>query len=197
MQEIEVKFHFEPLDIIANKLTQLGAHLDIPRTHEHNIRYENANGTLQESGIVLRLRQDNQTRFTYKAPGVIQNGIISRTEAEVAVSDFDTMHFILEQLGYRKNMIYEKYRTTYLLDDAEIVLDELPYGNFVEIEASPPQIESIMKQLDVQSVTRLPYSYSRIFDYVKSHIGLSFTDLTFENFTGITVPPHTYLPLEE
>ena len=40
----------------------------------------------------------------------------------------------LEALGYQKSIYYEKYRTTYELDETLIMLDELPYGNFVEIE---------------------------------------------------------------
>jgi len=31
-------------------------------------------------------------------------------------------------------MMYEKYRTTFTIGSLEVVLDELPYGNFVEIE---------------------------------------------------------------
>ena len=72
------------------------------------------------------------------------DGIFRRFEAEVVVSDFETMDVILRRLGYVVSLIYEKYRATYTLGDAEIVLDELPYGNFTEIEADEPTIERVV-----------------------------------------------------
>ena len=44
-------------------------------------------------------------------------------------------------------MRYEKYRETFTLEGAEIVLDELPVGNFMEIEATREQIRSITAAL--------------------------------------------------
>ncbi len=34
------------------------------------------------------------------------------------------------------SLIYEKYRAIYEINDCHIMLDELPYGDFVEIEGS-------------------------------------------------------------
>ena len=62
------------------------------------------------------------------------DGIISRFEAEVNVGDFANTKLILEKLGFMVTASYEKYRSTFFLDNTEIVLDELPFGNFVEIE---------------------------------------------------------------
>ena len=59
---------------------------------------------------------------------------MSRTEIEFGVDDFAKAKQFLEHLGYQSILVYEKYRTTYELDHAHIMLDELPYGNFIEIE---------------------------------------------------------------
>jgi adenylate cyclase class 2 len=154
---------------------------------ERNVRYENAAQTLTPAGIVLRLRQDTRIRLTYKNSASVENGIISRFEAEVEVSDFDTMATILAKLGYSPYMTYEKYRTTYELDGAEVVLDELPYGNFVEIEGDADTIEHVISRLELDSATRYAASYVALFDNVRHKLGLQFTDLTFANFESVNV----------
>jgi adenylate cyclase class 2 len=186
--ETEVKLYCPNLSAIARKLIQAGAALAVPRVFERNVRYENADESLTASGIVVRLRHDYRTRLTYKGPGAAQDGIIARYEAEVEVSDFDTMHAILLHLGYHPHLIYEKFRTTYTLDDVEIVLDELPYGYFVEIEGSASAIEQTLHKLDIGSLPRYGQSYTALFEIVKQNLKLDFQHLTFENFDGITVP---------
>lgn len=198
--EIEVKLYVPDLDAVAQRLEALGAVLTAPRVYERNIRYENAAGTLARSDVVLRLRQDTRARLTYKgaaqAAQHAAEGIRARFEAEVEVSDFDTMDLILRQLGFTPHMIYEKYRTTYTLDNAEIVLDEMPYGNFVEIEgASAETIESLLSRLALTQFRRYGESYALLFEFVKRSMNLDFNDLTFANFAGISVPQSAFSQL--
>lgn len=192
--ETEIKLYTPDLVAIAQALAAAGAKLTTPRVYEHNIRYDNAAGSLTPRGIVLRLRQDDRVRLTYKEAGSAQDGIISRLEAEVEVSDFATMNFILGRLGYTPAMVYEKYRTTYHMDNTEIVLDELPYGDFVEIEGDHASIERVLTRLNLQTAPRMTHSYARLFDFVRANLGLTFTDLTFANFAGLTVPLSAFAP---
>ena len=48
---------------------------------------------------MLRLRKDEKVKLTYKADASVERGIVSRFEAEVEVSDFETMDVILKRLG--------------------------------------------------------------------------------------------------
>ena len=73
------------------------------------------------------------------------------------------MHVILRRLGYEVALVYEKYRTTYELDGAEIVLDELPYGNFTEIEGDAETIERVVAVLGMGAARRMSGSYVQIF----------------------------------
>ncbi len=187
-QEVEVKLYTPNLSTIQQSLEKLGAILTKERVFERNIRYENVSETFMKKGIVLRMRQDDVARLTYKSGKTIDNGISKRFEAEVEVSDFDTMDTILRLLKFEPYMAYEKYRTTYMLDDAEIVLDEMPYGNFTEIEADVKKIESLITRLGLDDVPRMTQSYTQIFDAVNRYLGLDFDDLTFDNFDGIDVP---------
>ena len=147
LQEVEVKLYTPDLSEVRNALERAGATQTKPRVFERNLRYDSADGSLTAAGVVLRLRQDEKVKLTYKADASIERGIVSRFEAEVETSDFETMHVILQRLGFTVALIYEKYRTTYVLEGAEIVLDELPYGNFTEVEGDAATIERVAAML--------------------------------------------------
>jgi adenylate cyclase class 2 len=133
-QEIEAKFYVNNLSKIEARLQELEARLLQARVHEKNLRFDTPDQSLREDGRVLRLRQDDAARMTYKGPSEKSEGVMSRAEIEFIVEDFEKAKQFLEALEYRLVIFYEKYRTTYELDNAHIMLDELPYGNFVEIE---------------------------------------------------------------
>jgi len=188
--EIETKFHISDLKKIELRLQSIGAHLIQPRQFELNLRYDLPDRSLGKSYRVLRLRQDENTVLTYKGPGSdFSEGIRSREEWEVTVSDFETMKKILESLGYVIQFTYEKYRTTYVYADAHVMLDEMPFGAFVEIEGrSPAEVKNLADGLNLDKARAIPESYLALFERVKTSLVLTFRDLTFENFTGLNVP---------
>lgn len=190
--ETEVKLYVADLDGLAMRLAAAGAALHSPRTYEHNVRYDTPDGDLSRQYVVLRLRRDTRVRLTYKGPARINEGIMSRFEAEVTVDDFETMDGILRALGYVPFVIYEKYRTTYQWGEVEIVLDEMPFGHFCEIEGPLPAIQAALAALDLEGCPRIPTSYLGVFAAIKQRLGLTFNDLTFANFAGIAVPPEVF-----
>ena len=185
MQEIEVKLLTPDLALVRKALEKAGATLKTPRVFERNLRYENAAGTLTDEGIVLRLRQDDKAKLTFKSGEGSVDGVFRRFEAEVVVSDFETMEVILQRLGYVVALVYEKYRTTYTLGDAEIVLDELPYGNFTEIEADEATIVRVVAELGLGGYRRMSGSYTGIFAELKVKLDLEMRDLSFAEFAGV------------
>lgn len=196
LTETEVKIFTPDLDAIRARLVGAGAALKKPRVFEYNVRYEDAAHTLGPREIVLRLRRDSGVRLTYKAPppsgADLPPGVRTRFEAEVTVSNFETMDLILQRLGYHPQVVYEKYRTTYTLGEAEIVLDEMPFGTFTEIEGEAPAIEAALAALDLGRAPRIFASYLVLFEIVRRRLGLNVHDLTFANFDGVTVPPDVF-----
>ncbi|MBM2842743.1 MAG: putative adenylate cyclase, partial [Anaerolineales bacterium] len=67
--EIEAKFAVPRLDPVRQRLLQLAAVVARPRLQETNLRFDFADGRLQQAGQVLRLRKNHDTRLTFKAPG--------------------------------------------------------------------------------------------------------------------------------
>ncbi|MCY4062347.1 MAG: class IV adenylate cyclase [Chloroflexi bacterium] len=187
LQEVEVKLHTPDLEAVKRALEAAGATLDKPRVFERNVRYDSADGSLTAAGIVLRLRQDEAVKLTYKADASVERGIVSRFEAEVEVSDLEMMDVILRRLGYAVALVYQKFRTTYTLDGAEIVLDELPFGSFTEIESDAATIERVAGRLGLAGARRMTGSYVDIFADVKARLGLDVRDCTFEDFAVVNV----------
>jgi len=190
MQEIEAKFYVTDLKKIETRLEELNAQIIQKRVFETNIRFDLPDASLRSEGRVLRLRQDNETRITYKGPGIRAQGVSNRTEIEFVVEDFEKAKLFLEALGYQKLLQYDKYRTTYSFTNSHIMLDELPYGNFVEIEGEDiAAIHAISKKLKLNINNSITASYSALFEGVRKTLGLAFTDLTFENFAKINISP--------
>src|SRR5215216_2536213 len=149
-QETEVKFYVLRLDNSKTRLDELKARLIQSRVLETNLRFDLPDGSLRSSSRVLRLRRDTKARLTYKGAGQNNEGIVGRQEIEFVVEDFEKARQFLEALGYQQTMVYEKYRTTYELDHVSIMLDELPYGSFVEIEGETrEQIQAVSKKLNL------------------------------------------------
>lgn len=193
-REIELKLRVHDLDAVRHQLDDAGAKEVQPRVYERNNRYDDSKGNLSGAGDVLRLRQDTRVRLTFKQGRDRQQvgDAMSRFEAEVDVSDFDAMDTILHRLGFRTYMVYEKYRTTYHLDGVEVVLDEMPYGNFVEIEGDGEAIQQVRVKLGLEHAKAYQSGYTELFRRVRDFLSLKFTDLTFDNFKGITVPDSAF-----
>jgi adenylate cyclase class 2 len=187
-QELEVKFFILDLPAVQSRLISLGAELITGRVFEVNWRFDTSDYGLSNSYQVLRLRQDEKARITYKGPAQDAQGVRLRTEIEFEVSDIQAAKALLEALGYIVTVGYEKYRTTYLLDDVLVLLDELPYGNFIEVEGKDPvEITRISERLGLNWNARAPESYLVLFDRLKALEKYDFRDLTFNNFAGIKV----------
>lgn len=187
--ETEAKFYVRDLGEIEQLLQTLGARCIQPRTHEVNLRFDTPQGDLRRNGRVLRLRQDRQVSLTYKEGKDVKDGIQARNEIEFVLNDFEAARRFLEALGYEVQFVYEKYRTIYELEGVEIMLDELPYGNFVEIEGEPVAIRAMADKLSLSWDSATPLSYHALFELLRQRMQLSFRDLLFENFGSISISP--------
>ena len=187
-QETEAKFYVLHLDKVIARLKELRARLIQPRVLETNLRFDLPDNSFRSSGRVLRLRRDTESKLTYKGASQNKSGVLDRQEIEFVVGDFEKARQFLEALGYRQTMFYEKYRVTYEFENLSIMVDELPYGNFVEIEGEDvEQIQMVAAKLHFDWNTAIETSYTGLFENVKKALELSFQDISFENFEGIKV----------
>jgi adenylate cyclase class 2 len=189
-KELEVKFYLSRRKALEEKLIERGGQLKEPRVLEINLRFDTPDLSLLKSGRLLRLRLDSRARLTYKGIGSVEGGARLRQELEFTVSNFDTARMVFEALGYEVYMMYEKYRATYSLGELEVVLDEMPYGDFLEIEGPDGEsIQAAAQRLDLNWDARILDSYTVLFEVARGQLGFDFRDLSFENFKGLTVSP--------
>lgn len=186
-QEIEAKFYLNHPDTLRVKLVSLGAVLKHPRVFEVNLRFDTPDGKMVRNQQVLRLRKDERVHLTYKGPTQPLQNVAIRDEIELEVNDFPSARNFLEALGFQIVISYEKWRTTYQLGAVEIVLDELPYGNFCELEGPDEKsIETTARSLSLHWDARCTLSYLALFSHFVSKRGLILKNLTFAEFDGVT-----------
>lgn len=190
-QEIEAKFHVRDLKGIELRLQQLKARLIQPRTHETNLRFDRPDRELRNSLRVLRLRQDREARLTFKGPSTeAGGGILKRQEIEFSVPDFETARNFLEALGFQAVVFYEKFRTTYEIGQTHIMLDELPYGSFLEIEGhQTEEIRAVADQLGLKWECMIKAGYHALFDRVAIQYGLDVSTLSFDALKNVKINP--------
>ena len=180
--EIEVKFHLANRSALRDRLVTQGA-ASQGETFEINRRYDDRRGSLLARQCLLRLRQDRRARLTFKRPRQEGQGEYKvYDEFEVVVEDFEHMHRILDAIGFECVQIYEKRREVFRLPDALICIDQLPYGDFVEIEGPPEAIRAAATQLQLPWARRILTNYLHIFETMRQKLDLRFRDLTFDNF---------------
>ena len=188
--ELEVKFYVTHLSALENRIRARGATRMFVRTYEVNLRFDTPARDLTSAKRVLRLRQEAIALMTYKGPSQARDDVTARQEIEFEVSDFQAARHLLEALGYQVEASYEKYRTTYELEGVKITLDELPYGNFCEVEGpDATSIQAVAGQIGLDWSTRVMDSYLAMFSCLKDKMGWDFRDLTFKNFEQLKVTP--------
>lgn len=160
--EIEKKYRLDKRqrEQAVIKLKEMGAVFS-GEAFEENFLHRG--GDLKEKSAVLRLRKIGHTTIlTYKEKVLNDLDIKHRIEYETKVSDFLATEKIIQSLGYRLNVIYEKRRQTWHFGDVEVVLDELPFGLYMEIEGTADAIEKAEKRLNINGLEPESRSYPRL-----------------------------------
>ncbi|MBA3438716.1 MAG: class IV adenylate cyclase [Pyrinomonadaceae bacterium] len=137
---------------VNERLVEIGA-VRRGEDFEENTLY--AGGTLDPQSSVLRLRRvADGAVLTYKEVLTLTSSVSTvkrRREDETRVEDADALAAILEALGFTPALVYEKRRATWEVADAEVVVDELPFGLFLEIEGEESEILEVERLLDLSA----------------------------------------------
>lgn len=185
--EQETKFFLGDASALRDRLKVSGLELYHPRNHEANIRFDTPDGQLTRQGKVLRLRKAARCILTYKQPeNPSAHGPARRhMETEVVVDDLDRTAHLLLGLGFRPIVQYEKYREVYRLQSTLVMVDQLPFGDFLELEGPEiAQLRAMADRLGLEWSGALQASYMGIFLTLKKIYRLSFLEATFEHFAG-------------
>jgi len=151
--EIEKKYRIDKQ--LSSDLAQKLQHSEaifLYEVFEENSLY--TGGDLEARNSFLRLRKTGENAIlTYKERVPSENGFKQQIEYETIISDVAAMEKIIERLGYSRKIVYEKRRSAWIFENVEIVLDELPFGFYMEIEG--PAID-ILKTENLLDAAELP-----------------------------------------
>jgi len=160
--ETEKKYHLGPkrMDEITQKLIELGATFE---KEVFEVNFQHRGGEMDERGATLRLRKIGDfTVLTYKEKVKSENGAKKKIEFETSVSDVEAAEAIIERLGYRLTAVYEKRRKYWHFGEVEVVIDELPFGLYMEIEGTTEAIEKVERKLGLKEAEFEPRGYPRL-----------------------------------
>jgi adenylate cyclase, class 2 len=160
--ETEKKYRLtdEQRSVVEDRLRALGAS-PRPIEFEENTLYQG--GRIDFGGCALRLRRVNGRAlltFKQRLPG--DSPIKHQLENECEIGDADKMDAILRALGFQPGLVYEKRRTRWQVGDAKVVIDELPFGLFMEIEADENEINRVEELLQVKDLPAVAETYPRL-----------------------------------
>ena len=162
MIEIEKKYRLTVAqrDHVLQRLKEVGAD-DRGEEFEENTIY--SGGALKRGTSVLRLRRVGaRALLTYKERVANASAVKHQREEETAVDDPSAMAVILDALGFKPLLVYEKRRQTWSLGPTEVVIDELPFGLFMEIEGGEPDIEAAEQALGIHDLPAEHETYPRL-----------------------------------
>jgi adenylate cyclase class 2 len=159
MFEIEKKYRLNSIQFeeVQKSLLELEADY-LGEDFEENIVF--GNQTLKDQKAILRVRKINEkTILTFKQFVPNQFGVKEHIEFETEVSDSVQMIEIINYMGLEKKLVYEKRRKTWKFKKVEVMLDELPFGLFMEIEGAVTSIAEAELFLEAEEFEVVEESY--------------------------------------
>lgn len=157
--EIEKKYRLtkKQRQSIEKRLRELGIKPK-PLEFEENTLYRG--GRLDFGGCALRIRRVGERAIlTFKQRILTGSAIKHQREEESAIGDAEAVDSILRALGFQPALVYEKRRTRWKMGKAEVVIDELPFGLFMEIEASEKEIRRVERLIGAEALRAVMETY--------------------------------------
>ena len=188
-KEIEIKLEVRDPRALKRRLAEMGFRRVKARHFESNRLLDFPNLALRQAQRVLRLRfVDGKYLLTFKGGPARSRHYKVRAELETEVEDGRGLKEILESAGLRKVFRYDKYRTEYApgagrkdvgrpdgtvrrkrgstrraLERRELVYDETPIGNYVELEGPKRWIDEVAGRLGYERPDYITLSYAALY----------------------------------
>ena len=179
--EIEVKIRLDDPEAIAARVREAGGVLRQERSLEDNRVLDLEGDVLGAAGRLLRVRTfAGRTVVTAKStPEDAPEGYKVRHEVETEVPDGKKLVRLLETVGFRTRWRYQKYRRTYEWLGAHLMIDEIPYASYLEIEGEPDVIDDVARRLGFDPDRYETDTYRETHARHCRELGIPFGDLVF------------------
>jgi len=177
--EVEVKYdvsdsYFE----ILERIRKLGAIFQ-GGCVETTCRFDTNDKQLEANNIFLRVRRGFKNTITLKEKRKEDVGVKSRLETEFEIEDIEQMEYILSKIGFKYIRKMEKYRMTWLYNNAVITIDELPFGIYLEIEAAESVIAHLASILGIAEQFKIVHTYWDILTQINAENNTYLENIVF------------------
>jgi len=169
--ETEIKLAVASPRATRERLAELGFQPVRPRHFESNYLFDYPDQRLRKARCLLRLRfAGNQGLLTFKGAPLRSRDYKIRREIETQVEDGHQVREIFRALGLREVFCYEKFRTVYaprgkrdVSEAPQLVFDETPIGDFLELEGPECWIDEVARQLGCTKAEYITESYAALY----------------------------------
>lgn len=168
--EIEKKYRLtsEMTNRIIAELEEIRAEYE-GEDFEENTIY--GGGMLEGTNSIVRIRKtQDRSLLTFKRRLPNHSDVKEQIEFETEVSDAEAASNIVKELGLVPALVYEKRRKTWRIRDVEVVMDELPFGLFMEIEGSIAGIKEVEMLLGIEHLETEHDTYPRLTARLGKHV---------------------------
>jgi adenylate cyclase class 2 len=178
--EVEVKVPINDPEEFKQRILKEGGTLKREKHFESNFLYDFSDRSLSADGCLLRIRElPEGALLTFKGKVLQHEKFKTRPEAETLCQDKQAIKAILHSIGLKVYFRYEKYREEYILSNALVCIDELPFGFFMEIEGNEEDIEKVTDILALDRNVFSKKSYAAIYAEICRQAGKPFADILF------------------
>jgi adenylate cyclase class 2 len=172
--EVEIKLPVTDPEKMAEQICSAGAQAATARVFEDNFVLDLADGRMRAARVMLRLRlTDGEGLLTVKTEVTDQGDYKVRQETETRVSDGAGLLATLQAAGFATIYRYQKYRRLYRCANLLITLDELPLGNYMELEGEASDIDRFAGRLGFGRRDYINETYRTLHEQKHSAAGLA------------------------
>ena len=160
--EVEKKYRLtkRQREQVIERLRELGATF-VSEEFEENTLYK-GNGIDRRTSVLRLRRVGDRAILTFKKRIPSRSMIKQQVEDETEVSNADACEAILKALGYKELLVYKKQRATWEIGEAELVIDKLDFGLFMEIEGPEEEIKRIEALLNIKGLKPEKLTYPQL-----------------------------------
>jgi adenylate cyclase class 2 len=178
--EHELKFLVPQPETVLEQLINLGGRLSVPRSLLRRCVFFIPGSPYDD---FIRLRDEGE-RITLTYKRVTTEGVY---EEEECVQSFDVTRNLLQHVRLTFSSYQENFRTTYILGDAVVTLDEWPgVPPFLEIEAPDPStLLQTIERLELDPTQGIVGPASAIYQSFGINLD-NFPEVTFQCIPTVT-----------
>lgn len=162
-KDIQVKIKINDFNKMKNYLMSKGA-VFLGGWKEKTIRFDTQDKKLEKNDIYLRIKTGNENVVTLKEPNNNdRKKFFESNNRMFQIDDIDSYCYIMEQIGFSKKYIMEKYRLSWCYKKIEFYIDELPFGIYLELKGEKEEINKMIKILKINQEVLIKDTYWEIY----------------------------------